>query len=953
MSYSSTSASALLSSKLKSADPSFWIDLRAASAAAQTISDVIALSTLRSRALRQNLARPAGTPSRECRVALVGGYTTYPLSELISHFLAASEPSVNAVLFLGDFDNYTSEIMEASGPLSAFNPDVVVILPSVLRCRFDGLLSDPVDSQKAQATEIARNVLHLASLANRHTGARVVLGNFMLAPGIDPGPFRVRSMGSDWSFRKLVNLSIGADAPNFVTICDLEFLSARRGIANAADDHAWFESKQLGSSEFLVDVARDIAQIVAAPFRAPTKVVVLDLDNTLWGGVIGDDGVDGIVLGDTDAVGEAYKAFQRQVLSLKARGLLLAVSSKNDHDIAVAPFKLHPEMVIRLDDIVSFHANWGPKPDSIRAIAQELGLGLESFVFIDDNPAEIEHVRQVLPEVHCILLDEVPAKRRRQLEDSRLFAIHALTQEDTLRSEQYQVAAQRQSFELSASSFDDYLRSLAMTGEINRFRSADIARIAQLTARSNQFNLTTIRREESELAALMTERGALPLTMRLRDRFGDYGLVVIVVGKIVGGELVVDTWLMSCRVLKRQVEEEVFNELLRLARLHGLERIRGIYLPTAKNGIVSGLYATLGFRCVSKEPERSEFVIDVATASPFATHIQIQNLSADADVAGAPSKLAGPIADKQNVTHPASTLAPVVPGNAIASAQNLTVDRKPAAVHGIQSRKRVGEPARPGIEAELAEIWCDVLGASLPTREDNFFDLGGDSLLAMQVHFLLQDRFPDMRLTVTDLIRFPTIAVLAEALGEQAAVIAPSPAGMRARPEPVYFGPADRQLFGMLHHAEGLPARGAILFCYPLPPKYVLCYQGLLRLAVRLAREGFDVLRFDYAGIGDSSGEPLESSLKQWDEDVEAALTYLRSRTTAAHVSLLGMRIGAALAARASTRLGAIDRLVMWEPVVDGKDYVTELAAMSTARLKPKGTLSDGFDVHGFPFTTE
>jgi len=339
--------------------------------------------------------------------------------------------------------------------------------------------------------------------------------------------------------------------------------------------------------------------------------------------VIGDDGVDGIVLGDVDATGQAYKAVQKLMLGFKSRGLLLAVASKNDLDKAVEPFKTHPDMVLRLDDIVSFQANWGPKPDSLRTIAHELGLGLDSFVFIDDNPAEVEHVRQVLPEVDCILLDEDPAARVMQIEDSRLFDITSLTAEDANRSEQYRVAAQRQSLQSSTHSYDDYLVSLTMSGEIGPFNPVDIPRIAQLIARSNQFNLTTIRRQEPELIALMGDSNCLTFTVRLQDRFGDYGLIAIVIANIRGDELVVDTWLMSCRVLKRQVEEEVFNELLRLARGAGLARIRGVYLPSVKNGMVRDLFSTLGFTNVLDEPERREFVLDTATAKPFQTRIAV------------------------------------------------------------------------------------------------------------------------------------------------------------------------------------------------------------------------------------------------------------------------------------------------------------------------------------------
>jgi FkbH-like protein len=614
-----------LLSKIKSGDVSFWDDLRSATEAATSFSEILALSTQRRRALHLKLDRRPGEKLKPLKIALLGGYTPYPLSELITHFLMTSRSPIEAELHVGEFDNYAAEIMEPEGELAAFKPDLVVLLPSASRCKYDGALSDPQDAQRQQAIATANDLLQLADLAHQKTGAQVLLGNFPLPAGRDPGAFRVRSAGSDWSFRKLVNLHLGFEAPSHVTICDLEFLSARRGIVNARDDRAWYQSRQFGSVDFVVDCAREIAHLAAARLRGPKKVVVLDLDNTLWGGVIGDDGVDGIVLGDIDATGQAYKAVQKLMLEFKARGLLLAVASKNDHDKAAEPFKTHPDMVLKLEDIVSFQANWGPKADSLRTIAHELGLGLDSFVFIDDNPAEIELVRQVLPEVDTILVDEDPAMRVLQIQDSRLFDISSLTAEDAKRSEQYKVAAQRVSLQMSTASYDEYLQSLSMSGEVSAFNNVDIPRIAQLIARSNQFNLTTIRRQEPELLALMNDDRKLAFTVRLQDRFGDYGLIAIVIASIEGEDLVVDTWLMSCRVLKRQVEEEVFNELLRHAKLHGLARIRGLYLPTAKNGRVRELYTTLGFACTLDHPERREFVLETAAARPFSTRIDISH----------------------------------------------------------------------------------------------------------------------------------------------------------------------------------------------------------------------------------------------------------------------------------------------------------------------------------------
>jgi FkbH-like protein len=911
----------LLSGHVDVHAPGFWEDLRVASVAAQSAADVIALSSLRRRAERLNVTKPTADQRLSCRVALLGAYASYPLSEIVSHFLATSQPPMAVELLLGEFDNYVSEVMEADGALVQFKPDVVIMLPSAERCRFDGPLTASSEIPRSQAAAGARAILELASLANQRTGARIILGNFPLPPGSDPGPIRGRSLGTDWTFRKIVNLLIGEEAPAFVTICDLEFLSARRGVARAADDQAWFESKQLGSSEFLVDAARELARLVVDPFRPPAKVVALDLDNTLWGGVIGDDGLDGIVLGGANAVAESYRALQQHLRSLKSRGFLLAVVSKNDAERAVEPFNSHPDMVLRLDDIVSFKASWGPKPESLRAIAQELNLGLDSFVFIDDSAAEIEHVRQVLPEVHCILLDADPAKRLQQLRDSEILHVRALTAEAVQRTTQYHLAARRQELESSADSFDAYLQSLAMVAEISAFRSADISRIAELTARSNQFNLTTIRRPESDLIGLMTDRNALPFSIRLRDRFGDYGLISVVIGCIQENELVVDTWLMSCRALKRQVEHEAFNELLRLGRQHGLEQIRGVYVPTAKNGMVRDLYTDLGFRCVVDGPHRREFVLQVESARPFITKIAREHRREVAD--NTPSMPTGK-------TRPVG-----VPGE--------------PKLHFAGARTRETDPARPGVEAEVAAIWGEVFGIPPPDRTANFFELGGDSLQAMRLHLLLCSRFPEVPLAVADIYRSPTLAALSARLGARPSEAPTS--GRAARPEPVYFGAKNGQLFGMFHHGLG-PVRGAVLCCYPMPPKYQRSYRLFHQCAGELAGQGYDVLRFDYSGTGDSSGEPAEATIEKWTGEVEAAADYLRSRSQTDRVSIVGMRLGAALAARASRRISTIDKLVLWEPAVDGEEYLNELRALN-AYHGNGDHIGNGLDFHGFLMTPE
>ncbi len=604
-------------------DPAFFDRLRQLTQQAETFEQALALSTWRKRARKQGFA-PAGKAS-PLRLAILGGCSLYPLHELVQHYLeAAGSPRGLVVeLFLGSYDNYIAEIMEETSGLYAFEPEVVLLLPSDRRCRYRGGLLDPRAAQEAAARQVAQDLLSLSAQLHERSRAEVVMTNFMLPARFDPGPFRGRTMASDWSFRKLVNLEIGLSAPRYVHVCDVEFLGSRRGTRSSIDARAWFESKQLYAADFLIDVAREVNHLVGSLRGSTKKLVALDLDNTLWGGVIGDDGIDGIEIGDTSPRGEAFKAFQQHLRSLADRGVLLAVVSKNDHDKAIAPFQKHPDMVLRLEDFVAFKANWEPKSDNLRQIAAELHLGMDSFVFVDDNPAEVEIVRQFAPEVEAVLLGPDPSEYVALLQDARFFEPLDVTPEDTRRVQQYQQEAQRQELLSSSTDLGAYLRSLEMKGTLSELLPVDVPRISQLINKSNQFNLTTRRRTESEVVALLTDPSYAAFSVRLADKFSDHGLISVVIGLVVDGVLLLDTWLMSCRVLKRQVEDEVLNEIVRLARLRGCRVLRGVYVPSGKNGMVQDLYPRLGFTPCREHDGQLAFELDLATYEPRPTEIHL------------------------------------------------------------------------------------------------------------------------------------------------------------------------------------------------------------------------------------------------------------------------------------------------------------------------------------------
>ena len=603
---------------VQESNPTAYQLLRERTQSALQFSEALSLNNLRKRAEALGLA-PKNRIS--LRVALIGGATLRPLADLIEHF-ATMAGEVRIDLHVGEFDSYITDIMDSASELYEFKPDVILILPAAARCQYRGSLADPIEQQRLEAEAVARELLDLCQSAHVKSGAHIVLSNFGLPPYFDPGPMRSSSLGSDYGFRKYVNMHMGLNRPNAVHICDAEFLANRLGTLKATDERAWFESKQPYSAEMLVHIAREFAEIITSLKRASKKVLVLDLDNTLWGGVIGDDGLEGIEIGTTSPRGEAYRHFQQHIQSLARRGVLLAVCSKNDYDKAAEAFIKHPEMVLRLEDIVNFKANWEPKSENIRQIAAELNLGLDSLVFVDDNPAEIEIVRQFVPEVTGICLGDDPSVYARILKDSRLFEVSALTKEDLDRVSLYKQDAYREQLRSQSTDMDSYLTSLAMVGHVSKFVPTDVPRISQLTNKSNQFNLTTHRRTEAEVLDVSRSAEHEAFTMRLTDKFGDHGLILVVIGKVQDQDFEIDTWLMSCRVLKRGVEQETLNEIIRLAKARGCSRVVGKYIPTKKNGMVSELYPSLGFSRSETDP--NTFTLHINEDAKLTSHIQVK-----------------------------------------------------------------------------------------------------------------------------------------------------------------------------------------------------------------------------------------------------------------------------------------------------------------------------------------
>jgi len=381
------------------------------------------------------------------------------------------------------------------------------------------------------------------------------------------------------------------------------------------------------ASAYLPLYAEHVGRTIAAQRGKSRRCLILDLDNTVWGGIIGDDGLEGIVIGQGDATGEAHLDVQQTALALRDRGIVLAVSSKNNDEIARQPFREHPEMLLKEEHLAVFQANWNDKATNITAIAKELALGLDAMVFLDDNPVERNLVRGMLPQVAVPELPDNPALYTRYLLAGGFFEAVAFSDEDRKRAEFYQDNARRVALQQQVGDLDAYLVSLAMKITFQAFDDTGRSRITQLINKSNQFNLTTKRYSEDEVKDAQYSPDCFTLQVRLADVFGDNGMISVIICRRNGEDWEIDTWLMSCRVLGRKVERAVLQEILSQARQQGIKRLLGVYIPTERNQLVEEHYAKLGFTHEATDPDgNSHWSLTVADAAEEAIPMQICRL---------------------------------------------------------------------------------------------------------------------------------------------------------------------------------------------------------------------------------------------------------------------------------------------------------------------------------------
>ena len=539
-------------------------------------------------------------PLAPFQLAVLGNATLEPLVPAL--IASAARHGIALECVEADFAQTVQEALSPDSRVNRAKPDVVLL---ALDHRGVPLAAPPGDADAAAAS-VADAVGFVGSLraALRANGGAISIVQ-TLAPQAEAvfGSFDRAVPGTPRSLTTAFNAAlIESLADTEDVLFDVAALAETVGLANWHSPKQWNVAKLSFDARMLPLYADHVGRILGALRGKSRRCLILDLDNTVWGGVIGDDGLEGIVIGQGDATGEAYLDLQRTALALRERGVVLAVSSKNDDHVARNAFVNHPDMLLREGHIAVFQANWNDKATNIAAIAHELSLGLDAMVFVDDNPAERGLIREVLPQVAVPELPDDPALYARTLAAAGYFEATAFSAEDRKRAEFYQDNARRVALRGQVGDLGAYLASLEMRIVFQPFDATGRSRIAQLINKSNQFNLTTRRYDELAVAAFERDQRAFTLQVRLTDTFGDNGMISVVICRAAAlGAWEIDTWLMSCRVLGRRVEHMVLRELVQHARARGIRKLIGVFVPTERNGMVRDHYAKLAFRQVAED----------------------------------------------------------------------------------------------------------------------------------------------------------------------------------------------------------------------------------------------------------------------------------------------------------------------------------------------------------------
>ena len=557
---------------------------------------------------------------QKCKIALLGDTATQLLATALVGEAASRNTALN--LYEGEYNQVERQLLDTTSEVFQFDADFLVIFQSTHKLSEHHSLL-PTDRQASLADDrlaFIASVCENEALANK----KIICLNYPEIEDTVFGSYANKVTSSlTYQVRKLNYelMNLAQQYPNLY-ICDVAGLQNKLGRDMMFAPNVYVSTEMILSVDALPYVASRIMDIVCAVRGQFKKCLILDLDNTVWGGVIGDDGLEGIQLGHGLGIGKAFTEFQMWVKKLKHRGIIICVASKNNEDTAKEPFEKHPDMILKLDDIAVFQANWETKVDNIRTIQSILNISFDSMVFLDDNPFERNMVRENIPGITVPELPEDPGEYLEYLYGLNLFETASYSQADKDRTKQYQVEAKRVSLSKTFTNEADFLKSLDMVSVVSGFTKFNTPRVAQLSQRSNQFNLRTVRYTEADIAMLAADEDVIDLSFTLEDKFGDNGLIAVVIMKKQDAEtLFVDTWFMSCRVLKRGMENFTLNTMVERARRAGYKYIVGEYLPTPKNKMVEGHYQGLGFQPVAGAAT-AQYVLSVSDYQPRECYIE-------------------------------------------------------------------------------------------------------------------------------------------------------------------------------------------------------------------------------------------------------------------------------------------------------------------------------------------
>ena len=561
---------------------------------------------------------PADLPA--IKVALTGDTATQFLATAIRG--TGAERGYQIDLFEAEYNQVERQFLDPSSELYQTDADFIVLFQSTHKLGEKHSLLSPSQQESLAEERLAfvASVCENPMLASK----KIICLNYPEIEDTVFGSYATKVTSSfTYQVRKL-NMGLMDLSQHYANlfICDIAGLQNKLGRDMMFAPNVYVSTEMVLSIDALPYVASRVMDIICAIKGQFKKCLILDLDNTVWGGVIGDDGLEGIQLGHGLGIGKAFTEFQMWVKKLKQRGVIICVASKNNEETAKEPFEKHPDMVLKLEDIAVFQANWETKVDNIRTIQRILNIGFDSMVFLDDNPFERNIVRENIPGITVPELPQDPGEYLEYLYSLNLFETASYSQADKDRTKQYQVEAQRVSLQKTFSNEADFLKSLDMTSVVSGFNKFNTPRVAQLSQRSNQFNLRTVRYTEADIEALGQNPDVIDLSFTLEDKFGDNGLIAVIIMKKQDEEtLFIDTWFMSCRVLKRGMEDFTLNTMIEAAREKGYKRIVGEYLPTPKNKMVENHYPSLGFQKLEGTPT-AQYVLDVEQYQPRENYIK-------------------------------------------------------------------------------------------------------------------------------------------------------------------------------------------------------------------------------------------------------------------------------------------------------------------------------------------